>query len=475
MKLILLPVPDDPTVSLAWSFRVGAADDPPGKEGLASLTANLLTQGATEINSYESILEKLYPLAAGYEVTVDKELTTIRGRVHRDRLDEFVALMTDAVLRPAFRDEDFARLRSDALNFIRNTLRYSSDEELGKAALMAAAFSGTRYAHPVPGRIAALESLTVDDVRSFYRRHYTQARLTAGVAGSYTTPLLTRLEQALATLPPGEPDAAPPIDPPAAAGRRFVLVDKPGADASISFGAPLRVARGAREFSALALANSWLGEHRQSSGRLFRAIRGARGLNYGNYSYIEAFPDGGSRQMPPVNVPRRSRLFEIWIRTLPNDKATFALRCALRELDRVIADGLGREEFELTRRFLRNYSLLYAPTTAARLGYAIDDAFYGIGGDGHLASFRDHLDDLDLDEVNAAIRKHWQTETLTIAIVTGAADAVAAALAGGAPTPVAYPDPKPATVLAEDSEIAAWPLAINRPAIERWPAASLFD
>ena len=37
-------------------------------------------------------------------------------------------------------------------------------------------------------------------------------------------------------------------------------------------------------------------------GRLFNVIRGARGLNYGNYSYIEVFPEGGQRFMPPVNL-----------------------------------------------------------------------------------------------------------------------------------------------------------------------------
>ena len=475
MKLIQLPVADDPTVSIALSFRVGSADDPAGKEGLAALTAKVLTQGATATRSYEAILEKLYPMAAGYEATVDKEQTTIRGRVHRARLDEFLDLLLDAVLRPGFRDEDFARHRNDAVNYIGATLRFASDEELGKAALMAAAYRGTRYAHPEGGRIAALQSLTVDDVRAFHRRHFTLAKLTAAVGGNYGAEVIAHLEQSLCALPRGEPAWAAPVEPPAARGRRVVLVDKPGADASISLGAPIRVARGEREHYALALANSWLGEHRHSAGRLYRVIRAARGLNYGDYSYIEAFPDGGGRRMPPVNVARRSRLFEIWIRTLPNDQAVFALRAALREIEKVIDTGLRPAELETTRRFLRNFSLHHAPTTAARLGYAIDDAFYGIGGDGHLANLRNLLDEISLEEVNAAIRKHWRTDSLTLAIVTGASEAIAGSLAAGAPTPMSYPNPMPAEVLAEDGDIARWPLAIERGAIETWPVASVFD
>jgi zinc protease len=179
--------------------------------------------------------------------------------------------------------------------------------------------------------------------------------------------------------------------------------------------------------------------------------------------------------MPPVNVPRRSRLFEIWLRTLPNDQAVFALRAALRELDRLIADGLGHDEFELTRGFLRNYSRHFASTTAARLGYAIDDAFYGIGGGGHLAKLSETMDEIGRDEVNAAIRRHWQTGSFTVAIVTGAADSIADALASDAPTPIVYPNPMPDAVLAEDREIAAWPLGIKSTAIERWPVSELFE
>ena len=76
-------------------------------------------------------------------------------------------------------------------------------------------------------------------------------------------------------------------------------------------------------------------------------IRELRGLNYGDYSYIESFPEGGERSMPPVNVPRRRHLFEIWIRTLPTAQAPFALRAALRE-----SRGTPRERAVALRRAL---------------------------------------------------------------------------------------------------------------------------
>ena len=132
--VVLLNVPADPTISLSVQFAVGSQNDPPGKEGLAFLTGEMLSDAATEMRSLEEILAALYPLAASYGMRVDVERSTLTGRVHRDNLEAFIELFTQAFLRPAFDEDDFERVRSDAINAIENTLRYSSDEELAKGA-----------------------------------------------------------------------------------------------------------------------------------------------------------------------------------------------------------------------------------------------------------------------------------------------------------------------------------------------------
>ncbi len=458
--MVLMPVPAEPTISFSVQFAVGSQNDPPGKEGLAFLTGQMLADAATEARSLDQILEALYPLAAAYTMRVDRERSTFTGRVHKDNLDAYLELFTDALLHPKFAQADFERVRSDAVNEIENTLRYSSDEELGKATLNEFVFRGTPYAHPTAGTVAGLKAVTLDDVRAFYRQHYTAGNVLLGMAGGFDDALVARMKAALAKLPAGGATPAPSIAPAPIDGRSVLLVDKPGADASISFGFPIDVHRGEKDFYALWIANSWLGEHRNQSSHLFHVIREERGLNYGDYSYIEAFPEGGERMMPPVNVPRRQQLFEVWIRTLPNAQAPFALRAALRELTNLVDRGMSAEDFELTRTFLKKYSLHYAETTAARLGYAMDDRFYGIDGEGHLARFRRMMDALTLDDVNAAIRKHLQYRNLKIAIVTGEAAKLRTTLASDAPTPITYPTPKPDAILAEDKEIAAVPFGI---------------
>jgi zinc protease len=253
------------------------------------------------------------------------------------------------------------------------------------------------------------------------------------------------------------------------------LVEKEGPSTAISFGAPIELRRGSREYYALWLANSWLGEHRNSSSHLYQVIREARGLNYGDYSYIEAFPRGGRRTMPPTGVGRRAQMFEVWIRSVPRDNALFALRAGLREVETLAKNGLTKEEFEFTKRFLKGYCLHFAEATSQRLGYAIDDRFFGLEKP-HLSTFRKTMDELTLDEVNAAIKKYMQAENLQIAIVTSDAAAMKEALVSGAPSPVNYPKgaPRPKEVLDEDQVIESWPLGVAADRVTIVPVTQMF-
>lgn len=474
-RLVSFPVPDDATVSFTLWFKVGSQNDPAGKEGLAALVGALISSGGTENNSYEDILAKLYPMASGYGVRVDKEMTTVTGRTHVDNLDAFVELFADAYLRPAFSEADFNRLKSDQKNQIEKTLRFASDEELGKAALAAFVFEGTPYAHPTAGTVAGLDAITLDDVRSFYDTYYTRQNVVLGLGGGYDQALEDRMLTSLDQLPDAAPPAPIGIAPPAIDGRQVLLVDKPDADASISFGFPIDVPRGSRDYYALWIANSWLGEHRNSSSHLYQVIRETRGLNYGDYSYIEEFPEGGFRQMPPTGVGRQHQLFQIWIRTLPNEQALFATRAALRELIDLVEGGMSEEEFELTRAFLSKYHLHFAETTQERLGYAVDDRFYGIDGEGHLARFGEMMNSITRDEVNAAIKKHLQTENIKFAIVTGDAAGLEKAMVDDSPTPITYGSPPSDAVKAEDELIAVVPFEVDDSDVEVVPSAGIFQ
>jgi zinc protease len=86
------------------------------------------------------------------------------------------------------------------------------------------------------------------------------------------------------------------------------------------------------------------------------------------------------------------------------------------------------------------------------------------------------MDEITLDETNAAIRKYMQVENLQIAIVTSDAAAMKDAIVAGAPSPVDYPKgaPRPKEVIEEDKVIESWPLGIAADRVTIVPVTQMF-
>jgi len=481
-NIIALPEPNSPFVAFNIWIKSGSAADPKGKEGLASLTASLMSGGATKQDTLETILEKMYPMAAGYSASVDKEMTNFTGRVHRDNLDAFYGLFKNALLAPAFSDADFNRIKAQRLNFLERGRRYSRDEELSKDLLFSMAYEGTPYQHPSDGYVESVRSITLDDVRAFYRDHYVRNNIVVGVGGGYPQGLAERVRKDIEALPEGTARAAAAPAPKPPPGVKVLIVEKPTDASAISFGYPIALLRSHADFVPLLIANSYLGEHRNSVGRLYQAIRETRGMNYGNYSYIEAFPAGYATQQPRVNVPRRSQLFEIWIRpislTAPgnlHDRTLFATRAAMFEQQKLVEKGMTPQEVATSKEFLRNYVGTWGATISRRLGYAIDDAFYGIGKPGFLQSLKAAIDKVTPDQVNAAIKKHLQDDNMHLVIITADAAGMKQRLVSGAPASITYAGERPAALLAEDKTISALPIKVKEADITILPIDRVFQ
>jgi zinc protease len=234
------------------------------------------------------------------------------------------------------------------------------------------------------------------------------------------------------------------------------------------------VTRADQDFYALMLANSYLGEHRTFNGRLMNKMRGERGLNYGDYSYIENFIQDGGSTFPLPNVPRRQQFFSIWIRPVAHANALFALRQAVRELKMLADKGMSAPDFEATRKYVLNHSRLWTQDQSRRLGYRMDSEFYGIGD--FIDRIQQELPRLKVQDVNDAVKRHLQERNLAVAIVTPDAAAMKEALLSGKPTPISYQTPTTSeALLAEDKEIEAFPLPVNRERVVLVKAQELFE
>ena len=470
-----LQTPDSPLVTMRVMVDTGSADDPAGKNGLNALMALMVGRGGTAELTYEELTTTLYPWAASIGAQYDKEVTTIIGEVHRDHLEPFYEIFRDLIVAPRLDTADFERNRDFLTNAIVSGLRGNDDEELGKQALNALLYDGHPYEATEMGTERGLASITLDDVAAFHRQQYTRDHVLIGVAGGFPDGFFERVERDLVGSLPASDSATtgrPLPVPRAIDGIELLLVEKDAIATAISIGFPIDITRADDDFYPLMVANSYFGEHRTFNGRLMNQMRGLRGLNYGDYSYIENFIQDGGSTFPAPNTPRHQQFFSIWIRPVPHHNAAFALRQAVRELALLVENGLSLEDFEATREYLVNYSKLYVQTTSRRLGYAMDSRFYDTGF--FIDEIRTRLESLTLDEVNAAIRRHLQADNLAVAIVTRDAAAFRDELLSGEPSTVTYNTDVGEAILAEDEAIRSFPLAINRDRVRVVPVGEMF-
>lgn len=469
---VVLPS-QSPLITIRVMFRAGSAYDPPGKEGIAKLTASLIEEGGSQSLTYKDILKKLYPMAADVSVKVEKETVTMVGEVHKDHLDKFYAIFSDVLLHPRFDQAEFDRVREDAVNYLKTSLRSTNDEEFGKQTLETEIFRGHAYDHVIGGSVRSLNALKLEDVKAFYQEYYTQSNLMVGVAGDVPKTFVAQMEKDFSALPVGKPAElrAGTITPPS--GLEVTLIEKDTDATAISLGFPINVTRKDSEFYALLVANSYLGEHRTFNGVLMQNMRGKRGLNYGDYSYAEHFVQEGGSTFALPNVPRQKQYFSIWIRPVPNAARLFALREAMWETDRLVKNGMTQEQFESTRKFLLNYSRLWVQTLSRRLGYRMDSKFYGI--EDYIQEIQTRLPKLTLAEVNAAIKKHLNSQSFKVVMITRDAESLKQQMLANTVSPMKYDSATPDDILKEDKEIEKFPLAATEKKIRIVKAEDMFE
>lgn len=464
---------NSPLISVALLFHTGAAHDPAGKKGLAALTAAMITEGGSEDRSIDELQKALYPIAAGFGNQVDKEMTRLSGMVHRDNLDTWYDVIREQLLTPGWREEDLDRLKEQTVNRIRTSLVGNNDEELGKEMLYESIYGpGHPYGTLTLGAIDDIESITLQDVKQFYRDHFTAENLTLALAGGYEEDFLAKMQGDLARLPRGTASPVRIATPSMPSGHEAVIIEKPTPGVAVSFGYPISVKRGDKDWPALWLVRSWLGEHRSTNSHLFQRIREVRGMNYGNYAYIEYFPGGMFQFYPDANLGRQSQIFQVWIRPLrSNNDAHFATRTAIYEINQLIENGMSRDDFEATRNYLNKFVSLLTQTQSRQLGYALDSEYYGIPAFPEYV--RRELANVTLDDVNTVIRKYLQTDNVKFVFVTRDADDLEQRLTTNQSSPIEYNTPKP-DLAAEDAVIQTLPLGFTDESVSIVPAENVF-
>ena len=464
---------DSPLIDLNILFYTGAAADPMGQKGVSALMLSMLTQGGSQTRTYQEIKKGLYPIAGSFGAQLDKEMISFQGRVHKDNADTWYQLISDQLLNPGWREDDFKRLKKELIDGINAGLKSSNDEELGKEVLYSKLYQGHVYGDYNYGDLSDLASLTIDDVKAFYKAQLTQSKLHLGMTGAVPAKIKAALMRDFATLPVGNEKRLNIAKAPVLKGHHVTIVQKSAKSTAVSFGFPIDTLRSDKDWAALWLVRSYFGEHRSSNSYLYQQIRQKRGMNYGNYSYIEYFPRGSSQTKPDANLGRSSQIFQVWLRPLrSNNDAHFATRAAMFELDKLITNGMTEKDFLATRNFLINYVPQMVSSQDKQLGYALDSEYYNTTD--FVNYVRNQLKSLTVADINRVIKQNLQSEDIQFVFISGDAKDMEKRLLTESRSTLKYNSDKPADLLADDKIIQDYKLSIPKKNLEIVPVKDIF-
>jgi len=472
VPLLELPDPSSPNIYLQALIKAGSAYDPVGQEGLAHLTASSLVEGGAGEHTADELRAILHPTGNFFSTHVDREFVSLRLRCHKDHAALCVGAFVDVLTSPQFNGDDVQRTKDEALYTVTEGL-LSNEEALGDAVFQAALFDGHPYGHPVEGRAGSLPGLDANRVKQFYTARYLRPTVWVGIAGGYQEQDIESLKTALESIPGSIPPDDAKLAPVPVNSRQLLAVQTNTALTGYHIGHLHEVDRNHPDWPALYLATLHLGAHRQSFGRLFESIRTQRGLNYGNYAYMESFTQRGWSTFPQHGTLIQEPIFYLWLRPTSIENGPFALKLAIEELEHWVQHGLTESQLETTRQYALGHLPLEAQSAGERLARQLDAL--ATGTPQIQEELTAQIKTVDLATVNAAIVRHISPETLWIVSVTGDADSLQTALTADAPTPIFYSDVSPGEEqAAKDKKVSEKDLGISLENASTIPAMGIF-
>jgi zinc protease len=349
-----------PAVQARLVVKTGAAADPPGRTGLAALTAGLLTKGTASRSAVE-IAEAVDFIGGSLAADAEEDASSVSLTALKKDLQGALSLMTDVVLNPSFPTAEVDRVRRETLSAIQAAK--DDPEVVAGKAFAPLVFGAHPYGTPVEGLEATVPTLTREEAVAFHRTYYRPNNAVLVLVGDLTPREARRVARTAfgawekQPIPAVTVPAVQPID-----DRRVSLIEKDLTQATVVLG-HLGIARTDPDFYAVMVMNYILGGGSFSS-RLMSRIRDNEGLVYGISSGYDA--------------KRYPGAFSVGLQT-KTESAPAAIRAVLEEITKLRAEGATAPEIEAAKNYLAgSFPLRYETNArmALLLGYV---ELYGLG------------------------------------------------------------------------------------------------
>lgn len=435
MTLLVVENHSQPMLSLSLSFRAGSIHDPVGKEGLAELTAQILTKGSAK-HTGDQIAAMIEGVGGGLSASAGSDFFSISENVLSDHADVALGLLGEVSRTPALSADELELARTQALSALQLELSQPS-------SIAARFFRQTIYGKNPYGREpseASYKAITRDDVTAFVKRYLVPSGALLVMAGDVTPAKAKAWATRIFGTWRGSP---PPSTAPMAAASpptQILLINRPGSvQANIILGnttyGPLD-----SSYYATRVAMQVLGGG--ADARLFLILREAKGWTYGAYAGMNRFRGLG-----------------FWQATFEGRTAVAdsALAEMLHQVDRLRTEPIPENELAAAKGFLVGSFPLTIETSDQVAGAVANAKLLGLGNH-YVQTYREHLNAITAPQAEAAAARALKRDHLTI-VVVGDAQALYDKLKAIAPVKLLDVDGNPLT--AGDLKPTAGALAVD--------------
>lgn len=327
-----------PLVALNYAFHGGSSQDQADKSGTANLTADMLDEGAGDLDS-KAYHERLENHAIELSFQVGRDYFHGSLRTLNEHRDEAFDLLRLALTKPRFDAEALERVRGQEMAGLRRET--TNPNNIASRSWWQAAFPDHPYGRETKGTLETMPRIAADDLRDYVRRAFARNELTISIVGDIDAKAAGDLiDRAFGGLPAKNDLKPVATATPRGLGRRIVTnLDVP--QAVMTFGGN-GIERNDPDFMAAYIVNHILGGGSFSS-RLYREVREKRGLAYGVSDSLVWF-----RRAAVVLGGTATR----------SDRTAEALDIIEKETKRMAEDGPTADEMAAAKSFLKgSYAL----------------------------------------------------------------------------------------------------------------------
>jgi zinc protease len=385
-----------PMVSIEMLIHAGSRYDAPKQEGLANLTAKLITEG-TKRRTALQLSESLDFLGASLSAGAGEDLASVSLTILKKDLAAGLELLAEVLSTAVFPQQEIERQKQAVLASIR--AKQEQPGEIAEMRFAAAVFPQTPYGRPVEGNEISVKAIPQANLREFYQRHYRPNRSIMAVVGDIShEETIEALDKAFRAWNKGEPPLKPLVLS-AAPKVETIRVSKDLTQANIVLG-QRGIGRGNSDYYAVQVMNYILGGGGFSS-RAMDSIRNERGLAYSVYSYFGAEKGRGTFQ---------------FIMQTKNETASEAIRIAKEEIRRIREEPVSEAELSEAKDYLTGSFPLRFDTTRRVASFLAQVEYFELGLD-YPERYADLIGKITRDDVQRVARAYLEPARLITVIV----------------------------------------------------------